>query len=143
MRRRGFLAETVNRVTFGAIASVIVNPFTVGDLIVASYSNAAPCPTPIEAESSVSRSRTKNGYLMTYDWTDRPKRRWRLKLSINRSAYTAATQRSYGYLSAFEAAKTNRHAGRLTERFATADPPLRGARLGRSLKPLVSNARSD
>jgi hypothetical protein len=41
-----------------------------------------------------------------------------LKLSVDRSVYVEATKQSHGYLSAFETAKTNRHAKRLIERFA-------------------------
>jgi hypothetical protein len=57
---------------------------------------------------------------MTYDWTDQLKRRWRSKLSLERSVYTTAAGRSHGYLSAFAAAKKNRYARRLTEQFANA-----------------------
>lgn len=70
MRRRELFTKTFNRVTFGAIASVIANPLKMGYSVLSSHSDTSVRPTPIDAERSVPRQKTHNWYLMTYDWAD-------------------------------------------------------------------------
>ena len=116
MRRREVLTKAFNRIMFGTIASVIINPFEVADPLTPLASTVTTRPTPIPPEGSASRRNAQDQYLMTYDWTDRLKRQWRLKFSVDRSVYTTAAKQSHGYLSAFEDAKTSRIARQLTER---------------------------
>lgn len=71
MRQRELFTKAFNRVTFGAIVSIIANPLKMGHSVVSSHSDTSVRPTPIDAESSVSRQKAHNRYLMTYDWTDR------------------------------------------------------------------------
>ncbi|WP_223174404.1 hypothetical protein [Halorubrum xinjiangense] len=65
---------------------------------------------------------------MTYEWTDRSGREWRLEFPIERSAYREAADEAHGYLSGFEAAKASAHAERLTEALVDASATGRGAR---------------
>lgn len=118
MQRRTIL-KTLNRLTVGAVAAVVFNPFETARSVISVYSNAL-AETPAEPSDAVTRRATDGAYRMEYKWTDGAATRWRLRVSVERSAYEAATERSRGYLGAFDDARTNRHAGRLAERLETA-----------------------
>ena len=135
MKRRELLNTALDRVALGAVVSLI---FELSDLwsAVLSISAGEPTrPTPIDAEGAVSRERTADGYAMTYEWTDRPGREWRLEFPIERSAYREAADEPHGYLSGFEAAKASAHAERLSE--ALADASMTGEDARRSLPESV------
>ena len=118
MQRRTIL-KTLNRLTLGTVAAIVFNPFETARSVVSFYSNAL-AETPLESPDAVARRTTDGTYRMRYGWTDRTAACWRLRVSVEQSAYDAASERSRGYLGAFDGARTNRHARRLAERLETA-----------------------
>lgn len=120
IKRRELLDKALDRVALGIVASSVVE---LSDLWSAALSLSASEParlTSIDARDSVARERAADGYAMTYEWTDRSGREWRLEFPIERSAYREAVNEAHGYLSGFEAAKASAHAKRLTETLGNA-----------------------
>ena len=59
---------------------------------------------------------------MRYEWQDGTGRCWEVEFDIDRETYRTAADRSWGYLTAFSAARTNQHAKRVGESVDTATP---------------------
>ena len=128
MKRRELLDTALDRVALGALVSSVVELSNLRSAALSLSAGEPTRPTPIDAESAVSRERTGDDYVMTYEWTDRPGRKWRLEFPIERPAYREAADEAHGYLSGFEAAKSSAHAERLTEALVDASATGRGAR---------------
>ncbi|WP_049911888.1 hypothetical protein [Halorubrum kocurii] len=135
MKRRELLETTLDRVALGAGVSSVVELSDLWSAMRSLSAGEPTRPTPVDAEGAVSRERTADGYAMTYEWTDRPGREWRLEFPLERSAYREAAAEPHGYLSGFEAAKASTHAEQLTE--SLADASATGERARRSLPESV------
>lgn len=135
MKRRELLDTTLDRVALGAVVSAVVELSDLWSVALSLSAGEPTRPTPIDADGAASRERTADGYAMTYEWTDRPGREWRLEFPIERSAYREAVDEAHGYLSGFEAARGSAYAERLTE--ALADASATGERARRSLSESV------
>ena len=120
MKRRELLNKTLDRVALGAVASSVLELSDLWSVALSLSASEPTRPTPIDGKDSVARERTADGYAMTYEWTDRSGREWRLEFPIERSAYREAADETHGYLSGFEAAKASAHAERLTEALVNA-----------------------
>jgi hypothetical protein len=131
MKRRELLNKALDRVALGVVASSVLELSDLWSAALSLSASEPTRPTPIDARDSVDRKQTADGYAMTYEWTDRPGREWRLEFSIERSAYREAADRAHGYLSGFETAKASSHAERLTEALVSAS--ARGKCTRRSL----------
>ncbi|RLM63402.1 hypothetical protein DVK07_16250 [Halorubrum sp. Atlit-26R] len=140
MKRRELLDNTLDRAALGVVVSSAIELSDLWSAALSLSASEPTRPTPIDAEDSISRERTADGYAMTYEWTDRPGRKWCLEFSIERSAYREAADKAHGYLSGFEAAKASSHAERLTE--ALADVSVTGERAWRSLPESVRLERA-
>lgn len=136
MKRRELLGTALHRVALGAVVSSVVELSDLWSAALSLSASEPTRPTPIDAEGAVSRERTADGYAMTYEWTDRPGREWRLEFPLERSAYREAADEPHGYLSGFEAATASVHAKRLTELLADASPTNKRAR-----RPLPESVR--
>ena len=124
MRRRRLLRK-LGTLTAGAVGSTILNPFEVGRAAGSVYrTRLAETPSgPPDSPLANGARRLQDGvYRLTYEWLDHNARRWQLDFAVDQTAYTDAEARSWGYLQAFRAARTNSHAGRLGERLASATP---------------------
>ncbi|AZQ16003.1 hypothetical protein [Halorubrum sp. PV6] len=120
MKRRELLDNALNRAALGVGVSSVVKLSNLWSAALSLSASEPTQPTPIDARDSTTRERTADGYAMTYEWTDRSGREWRLEFPIERSAYREAADEAHGYLSGFEAAKTSAHAERLTEALISA-----------------------
>jgi hypothetical protein len=120
MKRRELLDNALNRGALGVVVSSVVKLSGLWSAALSLSASEPTRPTPVDAEESISRERAENVYMMTYEWTDRPGRKWRLEFSIERSAYREAADKAHGYLSGFETAKKSSHAQRLTEALVSA-----------------------
>jgi hypothetical protein len=114
MNRRELLNKTLDRVALGAVASSVLELSDLWSVALSLSASEPTRPTPIDTRDSVTREQTVDGYAMTYEWTDRSGREWRLEFPIERSAYREAADEAHGYVSGFEAAKTSAHAEQLT-----------------------------
>ncbi|WP_434521118.1 hypothetical protein [Halorubrum sp. AS12] len=114
VKRRKFLDTALDRVALGAVVTSVVEPSDLWSVVLSLSAGEPVRPTPTDPGGAVSRKRTADGYAMTYEWTDRPGREWRLEFPVERSAYREAVDEAHGYLSGFEAAKVSAHAERLT-----------------------------
>ncbi len=122
MRRRPLLRK-FGTLTAGAVGSTILNPFEVGRAVGSVYRTRlaeTPSGPPDSPLANGSRRLQDGVYQLTYEWLDHRARRWHLDFAVDRTAYTDAEARSWGYLQAFRAARTNSHANRLGERLAGA-----------------------
>lgn len=122
MRRRPFVRK-LGTVTAGAVASTILNPFEVGHAVSSVYrSRLAESPTgPPETLPKSGDRQLRNGlYQLRYAWTDSTARRWQMVFEVDHTAYTAAEARSWGYLQAFRAARSDSHARRMGNQLETA-----------------------
>lgn len=131
MQRRTFLTKTLNRLALGAAGSVLFNLFESGRAVASFYSKAlSETPGVPENDSfdADSESDSDGPYRLTYEWSDRTPQCWRMRLRIEPTEYDAATERSRGYLSAFEAAKSNPLARRVARRLETAESNCRQER---------------
>ena len=106
----------------GAAASALGGPAHRCSSGFSRHLNARVRPRPLGAVGGISRERTDRRYVLTYEWTDRLNRAWRTDFSVRRATYEEAVREPHTYLGAFEAAKTNPHAERLTERIAASNP---------------------
>ena len=135
IKRREFFETTFDGITLGAVISSVVELSDLRSGALSLSASEPTQPTAIDVEGVVSRERTADGYAMTYEWTDRTGREWRLEFPLERSAYREAADEPHGYLSGFEAAKASAHAERLTE--ALADASMTGEDARRSLPESV------
>ncbi|WP_241991954.1 hypothetical protein [Halorubrum sp. ASP1] len=120
LKRRELLGSALDRVAFGAVVSSVVDPSDLRSVASSLFSAEPTRPAPVDEGGAASRERTADGYAMTYEWTDRAGREWRLEFRLERSAYRQAVDETHGYLSGFEAAKASGHAERLTDLLADA-----------------------
>lgn len=121
MRRRGFLTGALGGGGLG-IAAALGGAAHRCSSVFSRYLNADVRPRPLSSVDGVSRERTGRRYVLTYEWTDRLNRAWRTEFSLPQAAYAEAVREPHGYLGAFEAAKANPHAERLTGRIAASNP---------------------
>ena len=124
MRRRPFLRK-LGTLTVGAVASTVLNPFEVGRAVSAVYSNRlvdSPNGPPGTPPASGDRQHRNGRYRLQYEWTDTKRRRWQTAFAVDHAAYTAAEERSWGYLQAFRVARSDSHARRLGQQLETATP---------------------
>lgn len=124
MRRRSLLTKTLNRIAAAAAAVAVFNPFELAQSVGSFYSNRAvqPPDSPVgEPSALVARRTVDDRYVMTYEWSGRLSRYWRLRFAVERQAYQAATRRSLGYVGAFDAARRNRHARRFAAELEDAE----------------------
>ncbi len=124
MKRRRLLRK-LGTLTAGAVGSTILNPFEVGRAAGSVYRTRlteTPSGPPDSPLTNGSRRLQDGVYQLTYEWLDHNARRWQLDFTVDQTAYTDAEARSWGYLQAFRAARTNSHAGRLGERLTSATP---------------------
>ena len=128
MKRRELLNKALDRVALGVVASSVVELSDLWSVALSLSASEPTRPTPIDGRDSVAREWTADGYAMTYEWTDRSGREWRLEFPIERSAYREAADEAHGYPSGFEAAKASAHAERLTEALVDASATGKGAR---------------
>lgn len=59
---------------------------------------------------------------MQYEWQDPTGRCWEIEFTLDREEYKTAADRSWGYLTAFSAARSNHHAKRVGELLDAATP---------------------
>ncbi|MDB9281417.1 hypothetical protein PN416_15865 [Halorubrum ezzemoulense] len=121
MKRRSLLEKVINRLAIGAGVSVFLSELRESYAAVSSGSNATTKPPRAGSRGLVSRKVTGSRYVMTYEWTDRLKRRWRSEFALDRTVYAEAVQEHHGYLGGFETAKTSRDVERFAARLAAAD----------------------
>ncbi|WP_193309942.1 hypothetical protein [Halorubrum halophilum] len=135
MKRRELLSTTLHRAVLGAAVSSVVELFDLWSASMSLFASEPTQSTPTDNRGVVARELTPDGYAMTYEWTDRSGREWRLEFPIDRSVHREAADETHGYLSGFEAAKASAHAERLTE--ALADARTGGESAWRSLPESV------
>lgn len=122
MRRRPVLRK-LGTVTAGAVASTVLNPFEVGRAVGAVYRHRladSPNGPPETLPESGDRQLRNGVYQLRYAWTDSTARRWQLAFEVDHAAYTAAEARSWGYLQAFRAARSDSAAQRMGDQIETA-----------------------
>lgn len=134
MKRREFFNATLSRIALGVGISSVVEASDLWSAARSASVNESMRPTPLGAEYTVSRERTADKYVMTYEWTDRSEREWCLEFPVERSAYKTAASESHGYLSALKTAKASDHAKRLVE--ALPDASTIGSRALQSFSEL-------
>lgn len=123
MLRRDFLTKALGRVTAAGTVAGIVNPFETGRSVGAFYTGSGASERPGTGELENGRRTLDGGtYRLEYNWWTPDHRRCRLRFPVERSTYRAATDRSWGYLSAFDAARSSRTVARLAGQLTSATP---------------------
>lgn len=110
MHRRNFINHTVDRVATFVIAAAALNPVNLARSTSSTYAGMTtetPSPLPTDSSTNIMRKTREGQYVMEYHWEGNMTPDWELQFEIEQSAYHAATQRSLGYRSAFEAAQQN------------------------------------
>ncbi len=129
MRRRPFL-RTLSTLTASAVGLTILNPFEVGRAVGSVYRTRlteTPSGPPDSPLANGSRRLQDGVYRLSYEWRDHRARQWHVDFAVDQTAYTDAEARSWGYLQAFRAARTNSHASRLGKQLADATVEYRSS----------------
>ncbi|CCQ36963.1 uncharacterized protein Nmlp_2812 [Natronomonas moolapensis 8.8.11] len=123
MHRRTFLTKTLNRATVAGTIAGVINPFETGRSVDAFYTESGVSEGPESGGLENGRRTLARGmYRLEYDWWIPDHRRFRLRFPVEQSTYRAAADRSWGYLSAFDAARSSRTVARLAGEFASISP---------------------
>lgn len=112
VRRRTLLYKAVKTVTAAGSIASLINPFEPAASVSSFYSGHGQSAAPGDGDlENGQRSVSGGSYRLRYGWYGDRYRT--LDVRVDRSTYTSAARKSRGYVSAFDAARSNPTAGRI------------------------------